>query len=94
MLTKEKFDKFPPNYIFSEGSVPNSPEGIYMTNNNLNKDLYWVAKTGCGEDWTIYITWYDEMWKHGAGQADKVTIKDNILKLVPCTEEVYNRYRH
>lgn len=92
MLTVEQFKNINPGEKFASGVLPDDPSGINMTNSG--KNLRWVAIKGYGDDWCIYTFWaiYDEEYisKHG----DKVIMKDNIKKCVPCTEEVFKKYRY
>jgi hypothetical protein len=94
MLTKEQFEKIPDGEAFATGVLPNSPEGIFMTNSNPGQDLRWVAKKSYGHNWVIYCHWaiYSEDYvkQHG----DKVHSEDNIKKCVPCDDDVLSLYRH
>lgn len=47
-LTLKEFDSLPLGEVFATGVLPNSPEGIFMTNNG--GELRWVAKKGWGHD--------------------------------------------
>jgi hypothetical protein len=90
-LTKKEFDEIPRGEVFATGVLPNSPEGLFMTNDGGN--LRWVAKKGYGYDWAVYChwDWHDEEWvtQHG----DKVHGEDHIKKCVPCDDEVFKLYR-
>jgi len=92
MLDLEMLKIIPAGTVFGEGIVIDNPDGINMTNSG--KDLRWVAKKGFGyDDWAIYIHWADNDILFVAEQGDKVNWEDNIRKLVPCTDEVYEKYR-
>ena len=93
-LTKENFDAINHGDVFASGNLPNSPEGLYLTDSNLGKDLRWIAKKGYGHDWAIYCHWADRSddWIKASG--DKVTSKEHIRKCVPCTDEVLKLYRY
>ena len=90
-LTKENFDKTSKGEVFAFGVLPNSPEGLFMTNDG--GELRWIAKKGYGNDWAIYCHWsyksIDWIEKHG----DKVCIEKYIKRCVPCTDEVFSLYR-
>lgn len=92
MITKEDFDKIPNGIIFSTGVLPNSPEGLFMTNNG--GELRWIAKKGYGNDWTIYCHWSSKSidWIEQSG--DKVTAEYHIKKCVSCDDEVFKLYRY
>ena len=93
MLTLEEFNKIPDGKIFATGILPNSPEGLYMTDSQQGKHLLWLAKKGYGHDWSIYCHWEDKGLHFVETQGDKVTMKEDILKCVLCSEEVLNLYR-
>lgn len=93
ILTIDKLKAIPPGTIFSEGITSNDPEGIYMTDSNVGRKLYWVAKRGEIHDWTIYIHWADKGRQFVIDAGDKVTGEANIKKLVPCDDEAYKIYR-
>ncbi|HXS59740.1 MAG TPA: hypothetical protein VN703_02890 [Candidatus Sulfopaludibacter sp.] len=84
----------PPSTVFATGVIENSPDGVYMTNDNLGKKLRWVAKRGRIHDWAIYIHWAEkeEDWIRDYG--DKVTSPSNIKKLIPCDDAAFSMYRY
>ena len=90
-MTLQEFKEIEPGTVFASGVLPNSPEGLFMTNGG--GELRWVAKKGYGNDWAIYCHWsyHSEEWIEQQG--DKVTFEDHIKKCVPCDEEVYKHYR-
>lgn len=94
MLTLEKLKLMPEEEVFAEGIVPNSPDGIYMTDSNPGREMLWVAKRGRIHDWAIYIHWADNGIEFVKTQGDKVTSEQNIKKLVPCDDEAFKMYRY
>ena len=92
MMTIEVFNKIVSGTVFATGVLPNSPEGLYMTNSG--GELRWIAKKGYGDDWAIYCHWSynDEEWikEH----ADKVISETHIKRCVPCDDEVFKKYRY
>ncbi len=90
-LTTEQFDAIPDGKIFAQGILPNSPEGLFMTQSG--GELLWIAKKGYGFDWTIYCHWSHNSIEWIELHGDKVTSKDHILKCVPCEKDVFNLYR-
>lgn len=94
MLNLEEFNKIMAGDIFAKGETENSPDGIYMTDNNIHRPLRWLAKKGYGNDWCIYIHWATSSYDFVESNGDKVGSEKNILKLVPCTDEVLKLYRH
>lgn len=94
ILDLETLKSLPIGEVFAQGVATNSPEGVYMTDENLGKKMIWVAKKGHGHnDWCIYIHWLEKGLNFVIQNGDKVTDKINIQKLVPCTDEVLDRYR-
>jgi len=93
MLTLEQLKNMEPYTVIATGVVANNPDGVYMTDQGFNRPLRWVAKRGQIHDWTIYIHWAerDEEWVKDWG--DKVRDRDNIKKLVPCTDDAFRMYR-
>lgn len=78
------------SYVKMFGVVLNSPEGLYMTNENIGKPLTWVLVLRA-EGWCIYVGWNKNIsWV--ASQGDKLTGKENILKIVNCSEETLKHY--
>lgn len=92
-LTIDKLKDMNPETIFAEGITSNDPAGIYMTDSNISRKLYWLAKRGAIHDWTIYIHWADKGRQFVIDAGDKVTDEANIKKLVPCDDEAYKMYR-
>jgi len=86
--------KIPDGEVFARGELPNSPEGLYMTDYCPGRILKWVAVKGHADDWCIYCAWgcYSEWWilNHG----DKVTTGIYIIRCVPCYEKVLSKYRY
>ncbi len=94
LLNTESFNFINAGDIFMKGVIVNSPEGIYMTDQDKGKMLKWIAVKGYGNDWSIYIHWAykPEWWIKQSG--DKITLENHIRRLVPCTDEVFKRYRY
>jgi len=91
ILTKEIFDQLPKGEVFASGVLPNSAEGLFMTNNG--GELRWVAKNGYANDWSIYCHWSDKSVQWVKENGDKVFDEKNIKKCVPCDDEVFKLYR-
>jgi hypothetical protein len=91
MLIIEKFNEIPYGEIFETGLTTDDSKGVNMTNSGA--ELRWVAKKGGGDDWAIYVhfSFHDEDFIRMHG--DKVKSEFNIKKLVPCTDEVFSKYR-
>jgi hypothetical protein len=94
ILSKDQFDLIPDGEVFDSGVLPNSPKGLYMTSNNLGKELRWVAKKGDGYDWAIYCFWAEKPVEWVVKFGDKVTNGVDIRKCVPCDDEVFKLYRY
>jgi hypothetical protein len=92
-LTLEKLKKINAGDIFAKGNTIDCQEGVNMSNSG--RELRWVAKKGFGhDDWAIYIHFAinSDEWIEQSG--DKVTSEKNIRFLVPCTDDVFNKYRY
>lgn len=94
MLTLEIFNSIEPDAIIAKGTCINSPDDIFMTVKDIGRELLWVAVKGYGNDWAIYIHWSDKGFDFVLNGGDKVNNKHNIMKLVPCVEEVFKLYRY
>ena len=92
MLTKEEFDKLTPGEIFATGVQPNSPEGIFMTQDGGN--LRWVATKGYANDWAAYCHWDFNSVEYVKKSGDKLYNEKHIKLCVPCEEEVFKCYRY
>ena len=93
-MTFEEFTKLPPGEIFASGILPNTPEGLYMTDTCVGDMLRWVAKKGQANDWAIYVHWSRYSIDYVASYGDKVTMRDHILLCVPCDEKMLSYYRY
>ena len=91
-LTKEEFDQIGHSEIFATGVLPNSPEGIFMSDEKGK--LRWVAVKGGGNDWTIYCHWVDYTKEWIKQHGDKVTTEEYIKRCIPCDDEVFKLYRY
>lgn len=90
-MTEKEFQQIPDGTIFATGTIPNSPEGIFMTRNG--GELRWIAKKGYGNDWTIYCHWSSSSVEYIEEQGDKVFNNTNILKCLPEAEPILHLYR-
>lgn len=94
MMTLEEFITLPFDKVFAKGILPNSSEGIYMTDYGQGNLLKWVAKKGRINDWAIYCFWNEMTFSFIETNGDKVHSKENIQKCIPCSEEVLKLYRN
>jgi len=80
--------------VLAEGTIPNSPEGIYMTNSNQGMMLRWILKMGGGYgDWAVYCHWATHSKEYVMESGDKVTMKANLLKIIDFDDQVWKKYR-
>jgi hypothetical protein len=93
MLTIENFDLIPSDAIISSGETTNDSNGIYMTDSRVGEKLKWIAKKGGGPDWAIYTFWANYPDHFVLENGEKVRDPRNIQKLVPCDDEVMEKYR-
>jgi hypothetical protein len=94
MLTKKQLELLPPGTVFRVGVCINEPNDLYMTNDNLDKELLWVAKRGQIHDWAIYVHWKERGQEFVTQMGDKLQNKELIQKLVSCDEEALALYRY
>jgi len=92
LLTIEKLNALPRHEIFASGTLRDIPGGLYMSGGG--EILRWIAKKGGANDWAIYCHRASWTKERIAANGDKVTMRENIMRCVPCTEEVFNRYRY
>ena len=92
MITKEEFDKSTPGEVFATGVKPNSPEGIFMTQDGGN--LRWVATKGHANDWSVYCHWEFNSVEYIKQYGDKMHNEKHIKLCVPCEKEVFKSYRY
>lgn len=92
MLVDKIFDDFPNGQIFAKGEIEDNPLGVNMSNSD--KMLKWIAKKGYADDWCIYVHWSESGFDFVESNGDKVISKDNIQRLIPCTENVFKKYRY
>jgi hypothetical protein len=92
MLTFEKFSEIPDGLVFDKGIMVDSPEGLHMA--RTGRMLKWVAVKGYDNDWCVYTHFAENDWEFIESNGDKVGGTDNILKVVPCDEDVLKRYRY
>jgi hypothetical protein len=91
-LTIEDFNLLFAGYVFAKGATTDNNEGCNIA--NTGRTLHWVAKTGFNYDWCIYIHFDNHSFGYVEQYGDKVTSEKNIRKLVPCTDEVFRKYRY
>lgn len=92
-LSLESFSNIEPGTVFANGTIKNSPDGLFMSTNNPGKKLMWIAKKGYNNDWAVYVHWEEKGFHYVLTQGDKVSSKDNIRKLVDCADDVLSLYR-
>ena len=90
-LTLQDLDDMKPG-IFAQGETTDDPDGCNMTASG--RKLKWVASRGDIHDWAIYVLWASCDWMQVKAMGDKIHDEANIRKLVPCTSEAFDMYRH
>ena len=91
MLTLEEFSEIPAGNVFAKGEIIDSPDGLHM--NRTGKMLKWVAVKGYANDWAIYAHSAYNDYGFVARSGDKITMENNIRKVVPCDDGVFKKYR-
>jgi len=95
MLTIKQLKGMEPGVIFKEEVAIDCEDGLFLA--GTGKEVKWVAVRGYIHDWDIYAdNPYSPQFDFAGVKAmgDKVTIKENIQKLVPCDEEAFKMYRY
>lgn len=87
------FKNLKPFETIATGITTNDPDGIFMADIDLHRELLWIAQRGYGNDWTIYVHWATNGLEFVKHNGDKVKSHHNIIKLVPCTPDVLALYR-
>lgn len=82
--------------IFRRGYTKNHPTGYYVSSmpELIGKLMKFVAVKGWNDDWSIYVGWNEMTFEDIKRSGDKVISSTAINLLVPCTEEVFSRYRY
>lgn len=90
MLTERLLKESHPGTVLATGIFIDSPEDVLFS--NTQKPMRWVAVSGGGQDWAVYVgplTWHvPDIASHG----DKIR-QDNAARLLCCTPEALKRYR-
>lgn len=92
MLDKKMLMDMPPDTIFAQGEIIDSPEGVNMSNSG--KLLKWVACRGGYYDWCIYIQFAIHDFDYVKRMGDKIITEFYIKRLVPCDDEAFELYRY
>lgn len=90
-LTLEKLRQAGKRVIFDTGICEGGPDGINVR--SRPGELRWVAVTGDGDDWAVYVAPIDWNAWAVARSGDKVHDINNVKKVVPCDEATAGRYR-
>lgn len=92
MLTLQQLKDMEPDTIFATGTTTDDSDGVNLA--NTGQKIRWVACRGDIHDWAIYAQ--DESWdeQRVKEMGDKITSKNNIKKLVPCSDEAFAMYRY
>ena len=92
MLNMKSFFDIAPGKVFARGEIIDSPEGLHME--RTGRMLKWVAVKGYVNDWCVYTHFAKNNWDFIKKSGNKVTGKENIQKVVPCEEDVFDCYRY
>ena len=92
MLTIEQLKAMPANTVFATGMIENSPEGFFVTRENIGKLIRWVAVRRGYWDWSIYYHWDTWSIEQIKSNGDTICNKEIIKRLVPCNDEAFKMY--
>ena len=76
-----------PNGIFASG-ITHDPRIV------REEPIRWVAYKDTGPEWSIYYHRLDYSLDEIAKTGDKMVTEEVIRELVPCTDEVFEKYRY
>tara|TARA_R100001082_G_C4272992_1_gene120565 strand:- start:300 stop:608 length:309 start_codon:yes stop_codon:yes gene_type:complete len=100
MIDLKKFKEIPHGSIFSQGVFIDSDEDGYIdglptihAQDTKGKKMSWVATKGQIDDWAVYYHFFTEDTDYVKDSGLKLYNENNIKKLVPCTDEVFELYR-
>lgn len=105
ILNENEFNEISHGEVFRV--VVTSELGPYISQSVIGDQLMFVAKKGHFNDWAIYVSrltpashWpsaldsYFDAVNYTKTHGDKLHNEDAIRNIVPCTNEVYLKYRH
>ena len=92
MLNMKSFSKIDYGKVFAKGEIIDNDEGLCF--DRSGKMLKWVAVKGYADDWCVYAHLADNTFDFVKSYGNKVTVKENIQKVVPCEEDVFECYRY
>ena len=92
MLNMKSFSKIDYGKVFAKGEIIDNDEGLCF--DRSGKMLKWVAVKGYADDWCVYAHLADNTFDFVKSYGNKVTMKENIQKVVPCEEDVFECYRY
>lgn len=90
-LTLDILKLFQSGTIFASGILPDSEEGINMTNSG--RLLRWVAVKGSVDDWAIYCLPLGTTQEEVSSLGDKVCRSKAIRRCIQCDDETFLCYR-
>jgi len=92
MLNMKSFKKIDSGRIFAKGEIIDSDEGLCF--DRSGKMLKWVAVKGHVNDWCVYAHLAENTFNFVRSYGNKVTTKENIQRVVPCEQDVFECYRY
>jgi hypothetical protein len=93
-MTFAEFAKLPFEEPFADGIMKNEPGALFMSISGKGVNLKWIAKKGAINDWAIYSFFAGASDEYILSYGRKVTDKDNILRCVPCDNEMLKAYNY
>jgi hypothetical protein len=92
MLTLEEFQKIPSGTDFDYGLAVDNYDSLNMAGSG--RQLKWIAVKGWADDWCIYAHFAENDYGFVKEYGDKVMGEEHIMKLIPCDDFVFARYRY
>lgn len=91
-LTLDDFRALPQGEVFAKGIVLDGQP--YFNLSGQPYEFCWVAVKGHADDWTVYVAPREMGFYYAQSSGDKPMTESYIRYLVPCTDEVFRRFRH
>ena len=92
MLNMKSFSAIDSGKVFAQGEIVDSDEGLCF--DRSGEMLKWVAVKGYADDWCVYVHLADNTFDFVRNYGNKITMKENIQKVVPCEQDVFECYRY
>lgn len=87
-MTTEEYLSIPENAVFRVVTTK------YHDIETGSPELTFVCKKESGQEWAIYYSFAEKTVAYIASYGTKLQGLVNILEIFPCSEKIYDHYRH